>query len=223
MGASDETPVKRKGRARRILAKLRESYGPVDCALEHETALELLVATILSAQSTDANVNRIAPALFAKYREPADYSGVPAEELQDDIRSTGFFRQKTKSIQGACRMLVEQFDGQVPDTMDDLVQLPGVARKTANVVLGTWFGKNEGVVVDTHVGRLACRMGLTWNGRNDKDAVRIEQDLMELLPQPDWTYFSHVMIRHGRQVCSAKKPDCSSCAIAGMCPSAACS
>jgi endonuclease-3 len=192
----------------------------VTCALNHQSALELLVATILSAQSTDQNVNRITPGLFSKYRSPEGYAVVPAEELERDIHSAGFFRQKTRSIQGACRLMVERFGSQVPDTMDELLELPGVARKTANVVLGTWFEKNEGVVVDTHVGRLAWRMGLTWQARNGKDAAKIEADLMELLPRKEWTYFSHAMIRHGRLVCAARSPDCSGCPVDGLCPSA---
>ena len=207
-------------RARKILAGLKRTYGPVTCALHHQSALELLVATILSAQSTDQNVNRITPGLFAKYRSPADYAAVSAKELEGDIHSAGFFRQKAKSLQGACRVMIERFGGQVPDTMEQLLELPGVARKTANVVLGTWFGKNEGVVVDTHVGRLAQRMGLTWQSRNDKDAVKIEADLMELVPRREWSYFSHAMIRHGRTVCRARRPDCESCTLSRWCPSA---
>ncbi|HUU83998.1 MAG TPA: endonuclease III [Phycisphaerae bacterium] len=209
-----------RARAGNILAELKRTYGPVSCALHHASALELLVATILSAQSTDENVNRITPELFAKYRTPEDYAAVSAEELEKDVYSTGFYRQKTKSIQGACRLMVERFEGHVPDTMEDLLALPGVARKTANVLLGTWFGKNEGVVVDTHVGRLSRRMGLTWRSKNDKDAVKIEADLMELVPQEEWAYFSHAMIHHGRTVCTARKPDCGACTLASLCPSA---
>ena len=207
-------------RARKILAGLKRTYGPVTCALHHQSALELLVATILSAQSTDETINRITLKLFAKYRSPADYAAVSAQELEGDIHSAGFFRQKAKSLQGACRVMIERFGGQVPDTMEQLLELPGVARKTANVVLGTWFGKNEGLAVDTHVGRLAQRMGLTWRAKNDKDAVKIEVDLMELIRPEDWTYFSHAMIRHGRRVCTARKPDCGSCTLSSWCPSA---
>jgi len=210
----------RRARAQAILEGLHAAYGPVTCALQHKSALELLVSTILSAQSTDANVNRVTPGLFTKYPNAEDYANAPAEALERDIHSTGFFRQKTKSLQGACRVMVEQFGSQVPDTMEGLVELPGVARKTANVILGTWFGKNEGVVVDTHVGRLAQRMQLTWRAKNDKDAVKIEADLMELLPREEWTYFGHAMIAHGRKVCSARKPACPSCPVAGHCPSA---
>ena len=215
-----ESPAQRQRRAAKILAGLQRAYGPATCALNHGSALELLIATILSAQSTDENINRLTPGLWAKYRSPADYGRVPAEELETDIRPSGFFRNKAKSIRGACRMIVEEFDGQVPDNMEDLLRLPGAARKTANVVLGTWFDKNEGVVVDTHVGRLAQRLGLSWSGRDDKDAVRIERDLMELLPRKDWTYFSHAMIRHGRLVCTARKPGCEACPLAELCPSA---
>ena len=215
-----ETTAQRRRRAGKILAKLKRTYGPVTCALKHESALELLVATILSAQSTDATVNRITPQLFASYRTPADYAAAETQGLEQAIHSTGFFRQKARSIQGACRLIVERFGGQVPDSMEELLALPGVARKTANVVLGTWFGENAGVVVDTHVGRLAGRMGLTWRARNGKDAVRIEADLMELLPRQGWTYFSHAMIRHGRLTCTAVSPGCASCPLAGLCPSA---
>ena len=215
-----ESLAQRRRRAARILAGLKRAYGPATCALNHGSALELLIATILSAQSTDENINRLTPQLWAKYRSPGDYVGVPAEELEADIRSSGFFRNKAKSIRNACRIIVTEFGGQVPDSMGDLLRLPGVARKTANVVLGTWFGKNEGVVVDTHVGRLAQRLGLTWRARDDKDAVRIEQDLMELLPRQDWTYFSHAVIRHGRQVCAARKVGCHACPLAKFCPSA---
>ncbi|MHC4065693.1 MAG: endonuclease III [Planctomycetota bacterium] len=215
-----ESLARRRARAKKILAKLKQAYGPVNCALNHSSALELLVATILSAQSTDENVNRTTPGLFAKYRSAAAYAAAATEELENEVHSTGFFRQKTKSIQGACRLIVERFAGQVPETMEELLELPGVARKTANVLLGTWFGQNDGVVVDTHVGRLAQRTGLTWRAKNDKDAVKIESDLMELLPRGAWTYFSHAIIKHGRTVCTARKPDCRSCKLARLCPSA---
>ena len=217
---TDETPDERKRRAAKILAKLKRDYASANCALNHGSALELLVATILSAQSTDENINRLTATLWKKYRKPEDYAKVPAAELETDIRSSGFFRNKTKSIQGACRMIVDEFGGQVPDTMENLLRLPGVARKTANVVLGTWFGKNEGVVVDTHVGRLAQRMALAWRAKDDKDAVKIEVDLMELIPRRSWTFFGHAMIHHGRAVCSARKPKCETCSVSGLCPSA---
>ncbi len=158
--------------------------------------------------------------LYQKYRKPADLADADIEELQEDIRATGFFRQKAKNIRAACGMLVEEFDGEVPDRMEDLVRLPGVARKTANVVLGTWFEKNEGVVVDTHVGRLSQRLALTWNGKDGKDAVKIEQDLIEIIPRKEWTFIAHALIWHGREVCDARKPLCDSCKLADVCPSA---
>jgi endonuclease-3 len=210
----------RKARARKILTRLRRVYGPATCALQHDSALQLLIATILSAQSTDDTVNRITPELFAKYRTAGDFANAPREALQAAIRPSGFFRQKAKSIQAACAMLVGQHDGEVPDTMAQLIALPGVARKTANVVLGTWFGRNEGVVVDTHVGRLGHRLALTWTSKDAKDAVRIEQDLMQIVPRRSWTYFSHALIWHGRKVCTARKPQCTTCPLRQLCPSA---
>lgn len=182
MPATGESVKQRTTRAAKILAKLKKAYPDADCALVHTSALELLVATILSAQSTDENVNRVTPGLFKKYKDAAAFASAPAEQMENDIRSTGFFRQKTKSIQGACRILMEEHGGEVPDRMEELIRLPGVARKTANVVLGTWFGQNEGVVVDTHVGRLSQRLGLSWRAKDDKDAGKIEADLMEILP-----------------------------------------
>ena len=215
-----ETIADKKKRLRRIVALLRRMYPHADCALTHKKAWQLLISTILSAQSTDETVNRVTAALYKKYKKPSDFLSVPEEELQEDIHATGFFRQKTKSIRGTCRMLVDEFGGGVPDSMEDLVRLPGVARKTANVVLGTWFGKNEGVVVDTHVGRIAERLALTWNNKNSKDAVRIEKDLMEIVPRKEWTFFSHALIWHGRRVCDARKPDCESCKLSELCPAA---
>ncbi len=217
---STETVPRRRARAKKILKRLHEHYGPVTCALIHESALQLLIATILSAQSTDETINKLTPTLWTKYAGPEDFARVPVAELEADIRSSGFFRNKAKAIQGACRLIVDEFGGHVPDTMEDLLRLPGVARKTANVVLGTWFGKNEGVVVDTHVGRLAHRLALTWTSRDDKDATKIEADLMELLPRQEWTYFSHALIRHGRTVCTARKPRCAECPLRRLCPSA---
>ena len=203
-----------------MLAGLEKLYPEADCALTHGSALELLIATILSAQSTDANVNRVTPGLFARYPDAKALAGAAPADMERVIHSTGFFRQKTKSILGACRRIVEAYGGEVPDTMEDLMTLPGVARKTANVILGTWFEKNEGVVVDTHVGRLAHRLGLTWTSRNEKDAVRIEADLVQVVPRESWTFFGHAMIWHGRKVCTAKKPDCERCLLARDCPSA---
>jgi endonuclease III len=210
----------RQARAKEITRRLRRLYLDADCALHHQSALELLVSTILSAQCTDDRVNMVTPALFERYRTATDYAEAKTADLEDQIRSTGFFRNKTKSLIGLGRVLVERFKGQVPDTMDELLELPGVARKTANVILGTWFKKNEGVVVDTHVGRLAHRLKLTWRSRDGKDAVRIETDLMEVLARKDWTFVGHALIWHGRKVCTARKPDCGHCALAGLCPSA---
>lgn len=203
-----------------ILAGLKAAYSDADCALKHSNALELLVATILSAQSTDETVNKVTPILFGRYPGVADLAQADPADVERIIHSTGFFRQKTKSIINACKMIVEKFGGQVPQTMDELTQLPGVARKTANVILGTWFHKNDGVVVDTHIGRLAHRLGLTWTSKDDKDAVKIEQDLMQVIPQEEWTYVGHALIWHGRRVCSARKPNCAGCGISKYCPSA---
>jgi endonuclease-3 len=220
-GRSVKEPTpERRARARRILAGLKKLYPDADCALQHHGALELLVATILSAQSTDTNVNKVTPGLFERYRSASAFAEADPSDLEREIHSTGFFRQKTKSIRGACRRICEAYGGSVPDTMEDLITLPGVARKTANVILGTWFKRNEGIVVDTHVGRLACRMGLTWSSRDEKDAVKIEEDLVRLIPREDWTFFGHAMIWHGRRVCSARKPDCAGCLVAKHCPSA---
>jgi len=218
-GGKRESRELRKVRTRKILARLRKDYGPVSTALDHDNAVQLLVSTILSAQSTDETVNRITPELFRRYPDAPSFARAKREDLEDAVRSSGFFRNKAKSIQGACQVIVNRFGGEVPSTMDDLLELPGVARKTANVVLGTWFGRTEGVVVDTHVGRLAERMALTWTSKNAKDAVRIEQDLMQVVPRRSWTDFSHLMIWHGRRVCTARKPDCENCSLARHCPS----
>src|SRR5213594_1777402 len=207
--------TERKARARKIIARLKREYPDATCALHHHSALELVVATILSAQCTDARVNLVTPALFAKYRAAADYAAADPRVLEREIQSTGFFRNKTKSIIGMARALVERHGGQVPDTMDGLTGLPGVGRKTANVILGTWFKKNEGVVVDTHVQRLSHLLGLT---RQD-DPVKIEQELMEIVPREDWTWFSHTLIQHGRAVCIARRPRCADCALNRLCPS----
>ncbi|MEE9294714.1 MAG: endonuclease III [Phycisphaerae bacterium] len=215
-----ETVDQRKARGGKILRVLKRLYPQADCALRHKSVLELMVSTVLSAQSTDEIVNKVTPALFRRYRTAADFAAADRAELEEIIHATGFFRQKAKNIQRACIILVERHGGQVPGTLEELVQLPGVARKTANVILGSWFKKNAGVVVDTHVGRLSERMGLTWRGRNSKDAVKIERDLMEIVPRRSWTYFGHAMIRHGRGVCTARKPACDRCKIANYCPSA---
>src|SRR5207249_4025079 len=199
-----ESEAERRARVRKIIARLEKAYPDATCALHHTSALELLVATILSAQSTDARVNIVTPALFAKYRAARDYAGADPKVLEQEIQSTGFFRNKTKSLIGMAQALVERHGGQVPDTMEALVALPGVGRKTANVILGTWFGKNEGVVVDTHVQRIARLLKLT---RHD-DPVKIERDLMALVPRPQWSVFSHMLILHGRTVCIARRPRC---------------
>lgn len=210
-----ETPVERKRRTRSIIARLKREFPHAKCALDHANPLELLVATILSAQSTDARVNIVTPALFAKYKSAADYAAADPDVLQSEIHSTGFFRNKTKSILGMAQALEERHDGQVPDTMEALVALPGVGRKTANVVLGNAFGKNDGIVVDTHVGRISGLLKLT----KQTDPVKIERDLMELVPRKDWTIFSHLLILHGRRTCIARRPRCESCRINDLCPS----
>lgn len=207
-------------RCGRIIAALRKLYPDAECALEHRDPWQLLVATILSAQSTDATVNKVTPVLFAQFPTPRDLADALPAEVEAVVHATGFFRQKAKSIQAASRKIVEEFGGRVPETLDELITLPGVARKTANVVLGTAFGKNEGVVVDTHIGRLATRLGLTWRSKDAKDAVKIENDLMEVVPRKEWTVVGHALIWHGRRVCSARKPDCGSCTLAKLCPSA---
>lgn len=207
--------AERKARARKIIARLKQSYPDATCALRHHNALELVVATILSAQCTDARVNMVTPHLFARYRTAADYAAADPRVLEKEIQSTGFFRNKTKSIIGMAQALVERHRGEVPQTMDALTALPGVGRKTANVILGTWFKKNEGVVVDTHVHRLTRLLKLT---RQD-DPVKIERDLMEIVPRDDWTWFAHTLIQHGRGVCIARRPRCADCVINRLCPS----
>lgn len=215
-----ETLQEKQRRGRKIVAALRKLYPDADCALTHADPLQLLISTILSAQSTDETVNKVTPLLFAAYPTAAALAEAPREKIEEIIHSTGFFRQKAKNIQGTCAKIVAEFGGRTPSTMDELVTLPGVARKTANVVLGTAFGKNEGVVVDTHIGRLAVRLGLTWSSKNSKDAVKIEHDLMQVLPRKEWTFTGHALIWHGRRVCSARKPDCAHCVLAKHCPSA---
>jgi len=218
--AITETVIEKKKRARKIVAGLRKLYPDADCALQHVDAFQLLIATILSAQSTDQTVNKVTPILFDRFPTPQAFAGASLAEIEKVIHSTGFFRQKAKSIHGTCRKIVQEFGGGVPDTMEGLLSLPGVARKTANVVLGTAFGKNEGVVVDTHVGRLASRLGLTWTSKDAKDAVKIERDLMEIIPRGEWTFVAHALIWHGRRVCSARKPNCLNCLLSKHCPSA---
>jgi len=210
-----ESPAERRARTRKIVARLRREFPEAKCALDHTSPLQLLVATILSAQCTDARVNMVTPALFAKYRTAADYAAADPEQFQREIQSTGFFRNKTKSILGMAQALVERHGGQVPDTMETLVALPGVGRKTANVVLGNAFGKNEGIVVDTHVQRISGLLKLTRESTPEK----IERDLVALVPRKDWTIFSHLVILHGRKTCIARRPKCESCRVSDLCPS----
>jgi len=203
-------------RAGRIAKKLAASYADAECALVHSSALELLVATILSAQCTDVRVNLVTKELFKRYKSAKDFAESDPKELEAAVRSTGFFRNKAKSIRGAAKMLVETFGGEVPSTMEELLQLPGGARKTANVVLGTGFKKASGVVVDTHVHRISRRLQLT----REDDPKKIERDLMALLPEAEWINFSHRLIWHGRKICTARKPRCGECPLAEDCPSA---
>ncbi|MDE3169643.1 MAG: endonuclease III [Acidobacteriota bacterium] len=200
-------------RVRAILNKLDEAYPAVTCALTHQNAFQLLIATILSAQCTDERVNQVTPKLFAKYPTPEHFAYANPAEVEQEIRPTGFFRNKTKSIIGASRKIVEQFRGQVPKTMDELLTLPGVARKTANVVLGTAFGMAYGIVVDTHVQRVSGRLDLTQN----TDPKKIEQDLMQVIPKGKWILFAHQLIWHGRRVCQARKPLCIECNLERIC------
>ncbi len=204
-----------KQRTLKIIRRLKAEYPEARCSLNHSNPLELLVATILSAQCTDERVNIVTADLFRKYRRSEDYYRVEQTELEQDIRSTGFYRNKAKAIQGACRIISEQYQGRVPENIDDLLLLPGVARKTANVVLGNAFGITSGIVVDTHVARLSERLGLSA----EKQPEKIERDLMELVPHADWIIFSHLLIAHGRKVCKARTPLCAECVIEQFCPS----
>ena len=213
-GAKVPPPTERIGP---IIARLEERYPEARCSLSHADPLELLVATILSAQCTDARVNQVTKTLFRTYRTASDYATADPAGFENEIRSTGFFRNKTKSVLGMAAALAERFDGRVPDTMDDLLTLPGVGRKTANVVLGNAFGKDEGVVVDTHVARISGLLGLSA----ESDPEKIEADLMALVPRRRWTLFPHLLIHHGRAVCIARRPKCAECPLAGLCPSAA--
>ena len=203
-----------KNRAAEIIKRLKKEYPDARCALHHANAFELLVATILSAQCTDERVNIVTATLFRKYREPRDYLNVAQEEIERDIHSTGFFRNKAKSIQGASRKIIENFGGCVPQTMEEMLTLNGVARKTANVVLGNAFGKASGVVVDTHVSRLSQRLGLTLENTPEK----IERNLNDLIPKKDWILFPHLLIFHGRKICQARKPKCAECVLENICP-----
>ena len=202
-------------RAARLIKAWPKVYPDAHTELNFKTPLELLIATILSAQCTDKRVNMVTPALFKKYRSAKDYADAPQAELENEIRSTGFYRNKTKSIRAATSTIATKFGGKVPDSMEGLRELPGVGRKTANVVLGNAFGINEGIVVDTHVIRLSQRLGLT----NQKDAEKIERDLMELVPKKYWAIWSHWRIWHGRRRCFARKPDCANCEVFRLCPS----
>ena len=202
-------------RAPEIIERLSDAYPDASVALRASTPLEMLVATILSAQCTDERVNVVTQTLFVKYRAPEDYLKVPESELAADIKPTGFFNQKTRSIRGSCAKIIEDFGGEVPSAMEDLVTLPGVARKTANVVMGNAFGKVEGIAVDTHVKRLSTRLGFSEHTDPDK----IEQDLMSLLPQSEWFRSTYLLIEHGRAVCKARRPACEVCVVSGLCPS----
>jgi endonuclease-3 len=210
-----ETREQLKERTQQIIRGLKKQYPEATCALNHTNPLELLIATILSAQCTDERVNIVTSTLFRKYRKAEDYMAVPREQLERDINSVTFFRNKAKSIQEACRLLIEKHNGKLPQTLEELVELPGVGRKTANVVLGTAFGIPTGVVVDTHVARVSQRLGLTEN----KQPEKIEVDLMELVPQKEWIDFSHRLIWHGRRICQARKPACADCNLEKFCPS----
>ena len=201
-------------RTKDIIEELHLLYPGADCALNHRNAHELLFATIMSAQTTDVNVNKVTATLFEKYATVQDFADADLETFQEEIRSTGFFRNKAKNVFAAANMIVDEYGGQVPDTMEDLVRLPGVARKTANVVLGTWFGKASGFVVDTHVKRLAYRLGFT----EKTDPVKVEQDLMKVIPENEWIFSGHAIILHGRAVCDAKKPQCDACTLRPLCP-----
>jgi endonuclease-3 len=208
-----ESPI--EDRAPEIVRRLSKAYPDAHVALNFTTPLEMLVATILSAQCTDEKVNEVTATLFAKYRTPEDYLRVPEDELKADVKPTGFYNQKATSIREACRRIVEVYDGEVPDTMEGLVTLRGVARKTANIVLGNSFGKVEGIAVDTHVKRLANRLGFS----EESDPDKIEQDLMRLVPKKRWFGFTYVLIDHGRATCVARKPRCEECPVSGLCPS----
>jgi endonuclease III len=199
-----------------VVARLKAEFPDARTELDWKNPLELLVATMLSAQTTDVQVNRVTQTLFAKYRTAEEYAHADPTELEEDIRPTGFYRNKARSLRNMADALVEEHGGEVPSNMRELVALPGVGRKTANVVLGNAFGVDEGIVVDTHVRRVSGRLGLTEN----KDPVKIEQDLTKVVPQEDWTVFSHLLILHGRRTCKARKPDCPNCILNDICPSA---
>lgn len=210
-----ESADDRRKRARTIVRRLEKEYTDLQTALDHTSAFELLVATVLSAQSTDKMVNEITKALFRKYRKPEDYLAAKPGELEQDIKSSGFFNQKAKSIRGLCRVLLDEFGGELPRTIEELRRLPGVARKTANVVLSNAFGINEGIAVDTHVHRLSWRLGLS----DHDDVVKVERDLMALFPKgPTWHKVTHALIEHGRAICFARNPRCAECVVSELCP-----
>jgi len=210
-----ETSAARKRRLGRILKQLDQDYPNAECALQHSSAWELLVATILSAQCTDQRVNQVTPRLFAAYPTVEAIAAAPIESLEDLVHTTGFFRNKAKSLKGSAQRIVAEYKGSVPPSMDQLLTLPGVARKTANVVTGTWFGKATGVVVDTHVQRISQRLGLT----SETNPKKIERALMEVLPRTRWVSYAHQIIHHGRRVCKARQPLCEECNLASLCPS----
>jgi len=211
-----ESLKNKRARTEKIIAELKTAFPDARCSLVYDTPLQLLIATILSAQCTDERVNAVTKELFQVYATAESFAEAPQAEIEDLIRSTGFFRNKAKSIRACCRALVDHHGGRVPDSMESLTALAGVGRKTANVVLGNAFGKEEGVVVDTHVGRISNHLRLT----RQKDPVKVEQDLMKVVPRDEWTLFSHLLIRHGRKTCRARKPDCASCPVSAECPSA---
>lgn len=211
-----ETKAELQKRATKVFDLLKKRHPDAQCALDHENPLQLLVATILAAQCTDVRVNLTTPALFKKYPTAKALAEAKQEELEQEVRSCGFYRNKAKSIRGACTKILADYGGKVPETMEALLTLPGVARKTANVVLGSAYGKNEGVVVDTHVIRVVPRLGLT----REKTPEKIERDLIALYPRKDWTLLGHVLTFHGRRICSARKPDCAGCPVNKLCPSA---
>ena len=211
-----ESKADLKKRTAKVITTLKKTYPNADCALTHATPLQLLVATILSAQCTDERVNIVTKGLFKKYKTVGDFAEVSQAALEADIKSTGFFRNKAKNIRGSAARIISDFGGRVPKTMDELLTLPGVARKTANCVLGNAFGLAEGVVVDTHVGRLSGRLTFT----TETNPVKIERDLMEIVPHAEWVLFSHLLIHHGRNICTARKPNCPNCPLSALCPSA---
>lgn len=210
-----ESTTKKKARTKQIVARLKKAYPDSKCSLDFRTVHELMVATILSAQCTDERVNLVTPELFRKYKSVREFADADLEQLQQDVYTTGFYVNKSKAIKNSARQLVENHGGEIPRTIDELIKLPGIGRKTASVILGVGYGLAEGIVVDTHVGRIARLLGLT----KQKDAVKIERDLMELVEPKDWIIYSHLMIDHGRAVCVARRPQCSECTLAKLCPS----